>query len=154
MFQVLSIKRVPAGIEITVDYDMVSKPGEQKRVTVVKQDPRQASYWIEGAMKEYASAWLAKYIDHKAILRKTRCKTWPVTPERERSFMVLMQMKEQVPYMSVIGLAKSILQHEFDLNNILPDHTNNAYESSKWNIEKLILWAHEILYHRKEFTLD
>ncbi len=154
MFQVLSIKRVEQGIQIVINYDMVSKPGVDQKVEIIKPDPQQAVAWIEGAMKYYAIAWLKKYFNHKDILRKSHCKTWPSTPEREHSFMVLKQFTELAPKMSVIGLAKGLLMHEGDLNNILPEHTNNAYQSSKWNIEKLILWAHEILYHRKEFVLD
>lgn len=154
MFQVLSIKRTQQGIAIVIDYDMVSQPGVNQRVEIIKPDPRTAAAWIEGAMKDYAIAWLTKYFSHKSILRKSACKTWPSTPQREHSFMILKQFTELAPQISVIGLAKGLLMHEGDLNNILPEMTNNAYQSSKWNIEKLITWAHEILYHRKEFQLD
>jgi hypothetical protein len=154
MFQLLSLKRSPAGIEVLVEYDAVKFMGEKVPAMKTVGSMKEAAEWIETEMMIYARKKLVAFVEHKHILSQIRSTRFPKDDMTLLSLDRCKQLCRDVLHAGAESIAKRILASEKDLRAILPLPGQASYESSVHNVEDLVMWANEILYHRREYVVE
>jgi len=153
MFQLLKLKKADDGIHVIVEYDVPSKIGETVKAEKCVKTPRDAAQWIETAMGQYAKQLLKMYVWHKYVLKGTS-RHFSQDPDVLNALNKCIDLVKNSAQMTVTKLARCILNHESELQKILPETSQMSYNSSRWNFDNLINWSHEILYQRKEYVIE
>jgi hypothetical protein len=153
MFQLLKLKKCDTGISVLVEYGLPELDGGAVKDTYTGATLQDVGAWVEVEMMKYARKHLVAYVDHKNVISKLG-RHLPSRVGVAESLERCKQLCRDVQGLGVASIAAKILGAERDLRNILPLEHDLSYNRSKWIVDDLVVWAFEILNHRKTYTVE